>query len=36
MAFVLGQAEEGTPVADVCRKVGTSDATFYNTRSMRV
>ncbi len=32
IAFVLKQAEEGTAVADVCRKAGISDATFYNWR----
>lgn len=32
IAFVLRQAEEGTPVAEVCRKAGISDATFYNRR----
>jgi putative transposase len=31
-AFMLKQAEDGTPVAEVCRKVGISDATFYNWR----
>jgi len=29
IAFILRQAEEGT-VAEVCRKAGISDATFYN------
>ena len=32
IAFVLKQAEDGTPVAEVCRKVGISEATFYNWR----
>lgn len=32
IAFVLKQAEDGTPVAEVCRKSGISDATFYNWR----
>ena len=32
IAFVLTQAEDGTPVAEVCRKAGISDATFYNWR----
>lgn len=32
IAFVLKQAEEGATVADVCRKAGISDATFYNWR----
>ncbi|MBZ9810889.1 IS3 family transposase [Mesorhizobium sp. ESP-6-2] len=30
MAFILRQADEGTPVAEVCRKAGISDATFYH------
>lgn len=32
IAFVLKQADEGTAVADVCRKAGISEATFYNWR----
>ena len=32
IAFVLKQAEDGTPVGEVCRKAGISDATFYNWR----
>ena len=32
IAFVLKQAEEGTPVGEVCRKAGVSEATFYNWR----
>lgn len=32
IAFVLKQAEEGTPAGEVCRKAGISDATFYNWR----
>lgn len=32
IAFVLRQAEEGTSIAEVCRKAGVSDATFYNWR----
>jgi putative transposase len=32
IAFVLKQADEGTTVAEVCRKAGISDATFYNWR----
>lgn len=32
MAFILRQAEEGTPVGEVCRKAGISEATFYNWR----
>jgi putative transposase len=30
IAFALKQAELGTPVEEVCRKIGFSDATFYN------
>ncbi len=29
-AFVIRQGEEGTPVAQVCRKAGISQATFFN------
>jgi putative transposase len=29
IAFVLQQAEEGTAVAEVCRKAGISEATYY-------
>ena len=32
IAFVLRQAEEGTTVEEVCRKVGISEATYYNWR----
>ena len=32
VAFILRQAEEGTPVAEVCRKAGISEATYYNWR----
>ena len=32
IAFVLKQAEDGTAVAEVCRKAGISEATFYNWR----
>ncbi len=31
-AFILQQAEEGTPVSEICRKAGISDATFYTWR----
>lgn len=31
IAFILRQAEEGTPIAEVCRKAGISDA-FCNRR----
>ena len=30
IAFALRQSETGTTVAEVCRKMGISDATFYN------
>jgi putative transposase len=29
ITYVLRQAEGGTPVSDVCRQVGVSEATFY-------
>ncbi len=29
IAYALPQAESGTPVADVCRQLGVSEATFY-------
>jgi putative transposase len=32
IAFVLKQAEDDVAIADVCRKAGISDATFYNWR----
>lgn len=31
-AFVIKQGEEGTPVAEVCRKAGISQATYFSTR----
>ena len=33
IAFVLKQAEAGSAVAEVCRKAGISEATFYNWRN---
>jgi transposase len=30
IAFILRQADEGTPITEVCRKAGISEATFYN------
>ena len=30
IAFILRQAEEGTSVAEVCRKAGISQATYFN------
>lgn len=32
IAFVLRQAEEATPIGEVCRKAGISEATFYSWR----
>ena len=32
IAFVLRQAEDGSAVAEICRKAGISEATFYNWR----
>jgi putative transposase len=29
IAFALRQEEAGTPMADICRKMGISEATFY-------
>ena len=29
IAYVLRQVEAGVPIADVCRQVGVSEATFY-------
>ena len=29
IAYALRQADSGTPVADVCRQMGVSEATFY-------
>ena len=29
VAFALRQAESGTPIPDVCRKMGISEQTFY-------
>jgi putative transposase len=29
-AFILKQGADGMPVADICRKVGISQATYYN------
>jgi putative transposase len=28
-AFIIRQGEDGTPVEEICRKVGISQATFY-------
>jgi len=32
IAFVIQQAEDSTPIGEVCRMAGISDATFYNWR----
>lgn len=32
MAYALRQVESGTPVGDVCRQIGVSEATFYIRR----
>ena len=32
IAYALRQAESGTPIVEVCRKLGVSEATFYNWR----
>lgn len=32
IAFALKQAETGTRVEEVCRKMGISEATFYNLK----
>ncbi len=32
IALVLKQAQDGAPIAEVCRKAGISDATFSNWR----
>ena len=31
-AFILKQADEGLPVAEICRKAGISSATFFNRK----
>lgn len=33
IAFVLKQAELGTPVDEVCRKIGVSEQTFYRWKN---
>lgn len=32
VAYALREAESGRPVAEICRQLGISDATFYNWR----
>jgi transposase-like protein len=34
IAFALRQAEVGTPVAKVCRKMGVSEATYYRWKQL--
>ena len=29
-AFIIRQGEDGTPVAEICRKAGISQATYFN------
>ena len=29
-AFIVNQEEEGTPVAEICRKAGISQSTYFN------
>ncbi len=31
-AFIVKQGEEGTPVAEICRKAGISQATYFNRK----
>lgn len=31
-AFILKQGDDGVPVAEICRKAGTSQATYFNWR----
>lgn len=31
-AFILKQGDDGTPVAEICRKPGISQATYFNWR----
>ena len=31
-AFILKQGEDGVPIAEVCRKAGISQATYFNWR----
>jgi len=35
ITFALRQSEGGTPVADVCRQLGVSEATFYAWKTKR-
>ena len=33
-SFILKQATDGVPVADICRKAGISQATFFNWKKI--
>ena len=35
ITYALKQADAGTPVADVCRQLGVSEASFYHCRVCR-
>jgi putative transposase len=32
-AFIIKQGEDGTPVAEICRKAGISEATYFNWKN---
>ena len=36
VAFALRQAEEGTPVGEICRKMGIAEQTFYRWKKRYV
>jgi putative transposase len=33
-AFILKQGNDGVPVADICRKAGISQATYFNRKNL--
>lgn len=33
--FIIKQGEEGTPVAEICRKAGISQATYFNWKKKK-
>ena len=35
-AYVLRQGEEGVPVAEICRKAGISQATYFNWSAEKI
>ena len=35
-AFILKQGADGMPVADICRKAGISQATYFNWRKQSI